>query len=46
MIKLSLAVCIYRLGSPKTNSEISLTTIAANAKIKKVFGTIYFFGGT
>ena len=43
MIKLSLAVCIYRLGSPKTNSEISLTTIAANAKIKKVFGTIYFF---
>lgn len=32
--------------SPKTNSEISLTTIAANAKIKKVFGTIYFFGGT
>lgn len=39
---MSLAVCIYRLGSPKTNSEISLTTIAANAKIKKVFGTIYF----
>ena len=41
--KIELSRVYLQVGESETNSEISLTTIAANAKIKKVFGTIYFF---